>query len=169
MSTTNPTPAAYCRMCGRGLTESDVREVRGAIYCESCIATRLEGDKFDRAATKIGDAVNGAAKVADGATRAIVDGPPSIGLATFLGFIPGAGAMYNGQFLKAFAHIMIFFTLVGAADHISDFFGLFVAMFMAYMVIDAHKTAKARLFGAPLPDLLGLNNFFGKDISNTVE
>lgn len=168
-------------MCGCGLTEETARDVRGVIYCEACIAARLEGgaqsgqqaapqgDQFDRAAAHVENAVRGAAKVADGATRAVVDAPPSVGLATFLGFIPGAGAMYNGQFMKAFAHIVIFFTLIGAADHISDFFGAFVAFFLVYMVIDSHKTAKARLYGTPLPDMLGLNNFFGKDIINTPE
>jgi|GEM_PF-2017697 len=181
MSTANPTPTAYCRMCGSGLTEETARDVRGVVYCEACIAARLEsgaqgapqsgqqGDQFDRAAAHVENAVRGAAKVADGATRAVVDSPPSVGLATFLGFIPGAGAMYNGQFTKAFTHIMIFFTLIGAADHISDFFAPFIAAFVVYMVIDAHKTAKARLFGTPLPDMLGLNNLFGKDIVNTPE
>jgi len=110
--------------------------------------------------------VRGAAKVTDAAVRAATDAPPSPGLATFLGFIPGAGAMYNGQFMKAFAHIFIFATLVAAADAINDVFGVFVAAFIAYMVIDAHKTAKSRLQGEPLPDYLGLNSFFGRDVTN---
>jgi len=170
MSTANPTPSAYCRMCGRALAENEVRDVRGAIYCEPCIAAKLEGaaarDNFDKAASHVEGAVRGAAKVTDAAVRAATDAPPSPGLATFLGFIPGAGAMYNGQFMKAFAHIFIFAMLVAAANAINEVFGVFVAAFIAYMVIDAHKTAKSRLQGEPLPDYLGLNSFFGRDVTN---
>src|SRR5271154_5327281 len=170
MSTANPTPSAYCRMCGRALAENEVRDVRGAIYCEPCIAAKLESagvtDKFDKAAAKVEGAVRGAAKVTDAAVRAATDAPPSPGLATFLGFIPGAGAMYNGQFMKAFAHIFIFIVLVNAADRISDFFAVFVMGFFAYMIVDAHKTAESRLLGEPLPDYLGFNTFFGRDVTN---
>src|SRR5579859_1463570 len=160
MSTANPTPTAYCRICGRALTDDSAREVRGTVYCESCIAARLESgtpvDKFDHAARKVEDALRGAGKIADAAERAVVDGDVNVGLATFLGFIPGAGAMYNGQFAKAFAHLIIFFSL-GAASDISDFFGPIMLAFYVYMVVDANKTAKARKFGTPWPDFLGLN------------
>ena len=89
---------------------------------------------------------------------------PNVGLATFLGFIPGVGAMYNGQFVKGIAHIFIFAMLANAADR-ADIFGWFVAAFIAYMVIDANKTAKAKAYGQPLPDLLGLNSVLGQSSS----
>ena len=42
---------------------------------------------------------------------------PSPGVAMLLGFIPGVGAMYNGQFVKGFVHVIIFVMLIiGACD-----------------------------------------------------
>ncbi|HEY1159962.1 MAG TPA: hypothetical protein VGE83_04995, partial [Terracidiphilus sp.] len=52
-------------------------------------------------------------------------GGPSPGLAALLGFIPGVGAMYNGQFIKGMVHLAIFAVLVSAA-HMYGVFGLFV-------------------------------------------
>jgi TM2 domain-containing membrane protein YozV len=88
---------------------------------------------------------------------------PSPGLAAVLGLIPGVGAMYNGQFLKGLAHVLIFAVLVSAA-HVFGIFGLLIAGWVFYQVFDAYHTAKARRDGDPLPDPLGLNevgNWFG--------
>jgi len=38
---------------------------------------------------------------------AAVSNAPSPGIAMLLGFIPGVGAMYNGQFMKAVIHVVI--------------------------------------------------------------
>ena len=34
---------AFCRTCGKPLCNQCNRDVRGVIYCESCLAARLEG------------------------------------------------------------------------------------------------------------------------------
>ncbi|GAA3759002.1 hypothetical protein [Terriglobus aquaticus] len=84
-------------------------------------------------------------------------GSPNPGLAALLGFIPGVGAMYNGQFAKGVAHIIIFAVLTKIAEHL-DIFGLFVAGWIFYMVFDAYQTARARRDGLVAPDPFGLNN-----------
>jgi hypothetical protein len=79
-----------------------------------------------------------------------------------LGFIPGVGAMYNGQFVKGLIHVVVFATLIWLADHGGDAFaGLLIAFWVFYMVFDAYKTAKARLYGLPLPDPFGIERAFG--------
>ncbi|HEY6447106.1 MAG TPA: hypothetical protein VIY53_11645 [Acidobacteriaceae bacterium] len=83
-------------------------------------------------------------------------GAPSPGLATLLGFIPGVGAMYNGQYIKAIVHVLVFVVLVGMVDRFW-FFGLLIGFWVLYQVFDAHQTAKARRDGLPLPDPFGLN------------
>jgi cytoskeletal protein RodZ len=83
-----------------------------------------------------------------------------------LGFIPGVGAMYNGQFLKAFVHVVIFVVLVMAANSISDAFGWLVAFWIFYMAFEAYKTAQAKMLGLPLPDLLGIDRLFGIQTSH---
>ncbi len=51
---------------------------------------------------------------------------PNPALATLLGFIPGVGAMYNGQFIKALVHVLVFVVLIGITDE-HGIFGLFIA------------------------------------------
>jgi hypothetical protein len=84
-------------------------------------------------------------------------------LAAILGFIPGVGAFYNGEYTKGFIHVLIFATLIWAADHVSGVFGIGIAAFVLYMPIEAYRTAKARQMGVQPPDPFGFNsvNFFG--------
>jgi TM2 domain-containing membrane protein YozV len=91
---------------------------------------------------------------------------PNPGLAALLGFIPGVGAMYNGQYAKGVVHLIVFAILVSLA-HENGIFVLFVFGWIFYQVFEAHQTAKARLDGTPLPNPFGLNDLserlgFGK-------
>ena len=142
------TPAtSYCRTCGKPMCAGCTRTVRGVVYCEDCIAHRLQ------------DTIPAGVPAAVPAPEP-PPGTPSPGLAAVLGFIPGVGAMYNGQFTKAFIHVLIFASLIWAADR-EGFFGIFIPFFIFYMVFDAYKTAHAREMGHPLPDPLGLEKMFG--------
>jgi hypothetical protein len=78
-----------------------------------------------------------------------------------LGFIPGVGAMYNGQFLKGFVHVVIFVLLIVLTANASGFFGILIGFWVMYMAFDAYKTAEAKRLGLPLPDPLGLDRLFG--------
>ena len=65
---------AYCGQCGRALCAECRHEVRGMIYCENCLAARLQSPSM----------------------LPPILGPgagPQPGLALFLGFIPGVGAL----------------------------------------------------------------------------
>src|SRR5436309_233005 len=134
---------SYCRTCGKALCQNCQRDVRGVIYCQDCLAARLEGT-VPPAAANAPTAVYVASSSA------------SPGLAAVLGFIPGVGAFYNGQFAKGFVHVFIFAVLCHLANS-ADFLGLLVMAWLFYMVFDAYTTAKARQLGQPLPDHLGLN------------
>ncbi|MGI4757175.1 MAG: hypothetical protein ACRYGF_10035 [Janthinobacterium lividum] len=90
--------------------------------------------------------------------NAPIPGAPNPGLAALLGFIPGVGAMYNGQFPKGIAHIAIFAVFSSLSKNVNGIFGLFVAGWIFYMVFEAYQTARARRDGLPLPDPFGLNN-----------
>jgi hypothetical protein len=74
--------------------------------------------------------------------------------------------MYNGQYAKGVVHLIVFAILVSLADE-HGIFGLFIAGWVCYQVIEAHQTAKARRDGTPLPNPFGLNDLgerlgFGK-------
>ena len=116
-----------------------MRSVGGVIYCEPCLAARLSSAR--------------PAPCRAGLTG--LHAHPV--LAGLLGFIPGVGAMYNGQFVKALAHVLIFAVFVSLSDK-SFVFGLLVAAWIFYQVFDAAQTAKARRDGLPLPNPFGLND-----------
>ncbi len=138
---------AYCRTCGKPLCSTCSRDIRGVIYCEECLASHVAGTMPP--ATGI---------VPPAGERP--PGTPSPSLATILGFIPGVGAMYNGEYAKGFVHVLIFATLIWMTDHVNGLFGIAIAAFYIYMPIEAYKTARAREMGLPAPDPLGLNNLF---------
>jgi hypothetical protein len=129
---------AYCQNCGKPLCSTCMRSVGGVVYCESCLAARLSPQAAAGLPLQYG-----------------MHAHPV--LAGLLGFIPGVGAMYNGQFVKALAHVLIFAVFVSLADK-SVVFALLVAAWVFYQVFDAAQTAKARRDGLPLPNPFGLND-----------
>ena len=137
---------AYCRTCGKPLCSNCTRDVRGVIYCEECLASHLSGVTPPP----------GPAAVPPGAQPST--GVPNARLAALLGFIPGVGAMYNGEFAKGFIHVVIFATLIWMTDNVNGLFGIAIAAFVIYMPIEAYKTARAKEMGLPAPDPFGLNN-----------
>jgi len=146
--------AAYCRTCGKALCENCKRDVMGVIYCESCIAARLQAT------------LPPASPSAGGPAPVVVQpvpGAPNPGVATFLGFIPGVGAMYNGQVMKGFIYVLVFASLIWASDK-SDFFGILIPFWIFYMVFDAYRTAKAKQLGQPVPaDIFALSGDGGEN------
>jgi Domain of unknown function (DUF5668) len=154
---TEVSAVAYCRTCGKALCANCTRDVRGVVYCENCLAERLGGALPPPSVYQ--------AAVADPALGAPAarDRLPSPGVAAALGFIPGVGAMYNGQFMKGFIHVMVFVCLIWMGDHFGP---IMVPVFFAYFfysVFDAYKTAHAIELGQPLPDPFGLERMFGAD------
>ena len=123
------------------------RDVRGVVFFEYA---RSSGERCHAASSPTRRWFPGATQVASG----------SPGLAALLGFIPGVGAMYNGEYAKGFIHVLIFATLIWAADNISGLFGIAIAAFVIYMPIEAYQTAKARVLGVQPPDPFGFNNLF---------
>lgn len=150
---------AFCQQCGKGLTNETIRRAGSAIYCEPCLVTRLEGAQTGQSA---GWAPVGAAPAsgtnAPGQPGVPASNAPSPWLAAFLGLIPGVGAMYNGQYAKGVAHLVIFAVLDSLAKNVNDVFGLLVAGWVFYQAFDAYHTAKARRDGTPLPNPFGLND-----------
>ncbi len=163
---------AFCQQCGKPLTSTTVRRAGAAVYCEPCLVARLEGAGAagTSAAGTAGSAagwtpVGGAAPPAGAAggpgpmpNNPIPNNEPSPWLAALLGCIPGVGAMYNGQYAKGVAHLVIFVVLESLSNNVNGVFGLLVAGWVFYQIFDAYHTAKARRDGTPLPNPFGLND-----------
>ncbi len=134
--------AAFCAQCGRPLCETCRREVKGTSYCEPCLAVRLQSPLWSSGGQQGAGA--------------------SPGVALALGFIPGVGAIYNGQIVKAMVQVLLFGSLISLSDRVHGpfgaIFGLCAAAFYFYMVIDSYQTAKAKQMGQPAPEWFGLND-----------
>ncbi|HEX4066694.1 MAG TPA: B-box zinc finger protein [Acidobacteriaceae bacterium] len=140
---------AFCQDCGKALCGQCTRTIQGSVYCEPCLVARAAAPGVAGAAGSY--AAGGYAPGFPPPT-----GAPNPGTAAVLGFIPGVGAMYNGQYIKALVHVLVFVVLVGISGHVG-LFGILLAAWVLYQVFDAHQTAKARRDGLPLPDPFGLN------------
>ncbi len=132
--------AAYCRICGRAMCNECKRDVHGTIYCESC----LQHEMHPTTAPPLGAQTG-----------------PIPGLALGLGFIPGVGAIYNGQYAKAFVHVIIFGLLIsildsGQAHGFEVLFGMLLPCFVFYMAFEAYHTAKKRAMGQPVDEWSGV-------------
>jgi hypothetical protein len=148
---------AFCRTCGKPLCASCTRSVQGVIYCENCLAARLEGVQ-----PNVAQPVAGFAPVLVPVPGA---GPNPALAGVLAGFFPfGVGAVYTGQYAKGLAHLVIFTLLVLGASTGSEtmgtIFGLAIAGFYFYQIIDSVRTARALQLGQPAPDPFGLGSTF---------
>ena len=126
---------AFCIRCGKALCNECVRNVRGSVYCENCLAESVGGKS----------AASPPPPPPTHNTDTVAGTNP--GAAFALGLIPGVGAIYNGEFVKAAIHLLIFGTLISLHD-VTRFgqplLGLLGAGFYFYMPFEAYYTAKKR-------------------------
>jgi hypothetical protein len=125
----------YCRQCGKALCPECTRDVGGALYCSNCLAGVVSA-----APTALSGA---ASKTHPGAALA-------------LGFIPGLGAVYNGEYIKALVHVAIFGGIIALLNTdlpggYDAFLAIALGCFYFYMPIEAYRTARARQLGEPQP------------------
>ena len=167
----------YCRNCGKALCSVCARPIRDVYYCEDCLAGAV-GIASPAAAASSGTPANpyvaGGASYVPGSTgyTAPPSAPPPGGplppaarsmssptIAFLLGFVPGLGAIYNGEYNKALIHIVVFAAMIvglssdlgGGAD---TALGLLLGGFVFYMAFDAMRTAKAKQLGQVVVDPL---------------
>ncbi len=161
---TETTATAYCRTCGKPMCPACAHNVRGVVYCEDCLATRIGGAMPAGTAPAAGF-VPGTPTGAP--VPVVVSSGPSPGLAGVLaGFFPfGVGQVYTGQYAKGLAHLAIFAGLIFAMTatengNAEPVFAILMAGFYFYQIIDAVRSAHAIRLGQPAPDPFGLARTF---------
>ena len=162
---------AFCRTCGKPLCNQCTRDVRGVIYCESCLAARMEGaapGTVPAAGFTPVQTVYPPVGTASPVARPPASSGPNPAVAGILaGFFPfGVGAVYCSQYAKGLAHLVIMVLLiVGQSTDIPAYMhvvlGFGIAFFYVYQIIDAVRTARALQMGEPAPDPFGLAAAFG--------
>jgi TM2 domain-containing membrane protein YozV len=128
------------------------------IYCESCLAARLEGVQPNVQPPAAGF-VPASTVVTPGA------GPNPALAGILAGFFPfGVGAVYTGQYAKGLAHLVIFTLLILGVSSGSGtaglVFGLAIGGFYFYQIIDSVRSARAVQLGQAPPDPFGLATAF---------
>lgn len=155
------TPATgYCRSCGRPLCPACQRAVEGVIYCQDHVPVPVyaaqPGAEGPGAAGPNPYAPPAANPYAQPVTAVAPPGTTSPVLAFILGWIPGVGAIYNGQYLKGLMHAIIFgllVTLINEAEGTAQpLLGITMAAFIFYMPFEAFHTAKRRQLGLPVDE-----------------
>ena len=120
---------AYCRTCGKPMCGECTRSVHGVLYCENCLATMVN------------------------AAPGLPTNTPSPVLAALVGFIPGLGAIFNGEYIKGIIHIAIFAGIIAMLHNplsagMQTFFGVGLGCFCLYMPVEAYRTARAKQIAA---------------------
>jgi TM2 domain-containing membrane protein YozV len=102
--------------------------VKGHAYCQDCI---VRGVEMLQSGGPAGQTPSGRSRL-------------SPVLAALAGLIPGLGAVYNKQNVKAFAHFILTVGLFEIADLTRlSLFGVGGVVFYLYSIIDAYRTAQA--------------------------
>jgi hypothetical protein len=158
---------AFCRTCGKALCEQCRRNVFGTVYCEEHVLA---------AGVPPGKTAGAAAPPPPGSPYEPGAPPPKVyadvspGLALFLGFIPGVGAIYNAQYAKGILHAVIWGVLWSIADSravrgAGPLVGIMIAAFWAYMALEAYHTARKRRAGLPVDEYSSILNLrSGRDL-----
>ncbi len=156
--------AAYCQFCGKPLCAQCVHKVGNVISCEPCLAARVgatAGTAQGATATNIPGASGyqpySSGPLPPGTVQTPASWGINPGIALAVGWIPGVGAIYNGQIAKALVHVAVFAILIDLT-HYNGLIGLLIPIWILYQIFDAYQTAEARRDGRPLPNPLGLND-----------
>jgi hypothetical protein len=145
--------SGYCRNCGKAMCPACVRPVRDVLYCEECLATVMGVPQAAAAGT------GGATPLPGVLPAPSTARPGNAGLAFILGFVPGLGAIYNGEYNKALIHIVIFAGIIlgknlDLGEGADAVLTAALVIFLFYMAIDALRTVKARQSGQAYSDPL---------------
>lgn len=150
MSTT-PHIVGYCRACGKALDEASAHAAHGTIYCQEHVPVERPAET-----------------VVDASPYTSATPPPPLphpevspGIAFVLGFIPGVGAIYNGQYAKGLVHVVIIGSIISimsnnASEGLEPLLALLLAGFWFYMAFEAYHTAKRRQLGQPVDEFSSL-------------
>jgi TM2 domain-containing membrane protein YozV len=167
---------AYCRTCGRALCGACQRPAEGTVFCEEHLPVAAYPNPADPYAQGAASAASSSSATANPYDHPAAGFSPvapvqtSPGLAFLLGWIPGVGAIYNGQYVKGLVHALIFGLLISLISSAENSPGVpLLAMvlvgFVFYMPFEAYHTAKKRQMGIRVDEwssLLSQSRYTGR-------
>lgn len=114
---------SFCSTCSRALCAECSHQIKGKVFCQDCL---VQGAEWAAA-------VKGLRIPADSPKRAAV-----------CSLIPGMGAVYNNEYLKAITFFAVFAALVIMADRVHEVFGFGAFAFLVFTMFDSYRTAELR-------------------------
>src|SRR5579884_2765395 len=159
---------AFCRECGKPLCSECQRPALGSIYCAEHLPVAAAADPAASASPFTSPPPGTYASFAASGPSQSYTPPPADPspyntpapvrpcnthpwVAFGLGFIPGVGAIYNGQYAKGLIHAVIFGLLVSltsnASGSLEPLFGMLIAAWVFYMAFEAFHTSLRRRRG----------------------
>jgi cell wall-active antibiotic response 4TMS protein YvqF len=118
---------AICHTCMKPFCSNCLTQLGSEYFCTQCVVRRNDSKEI-----------------------AVSSNLCKPGIAFGLGLIPGVGAICNGDYMKAFVYVALFFFLISIArspdlDIFEPLFVLLTIAFYFYMPLEAYHTAKSRL------------------------
>jgi hypothetical protein len=110
-----------CSACRKFLCDDCASEIKGKQYCRECLEQGAEW------VTAVKD------------LRLPQDAPKR---AAFFAVIPGIGAVYNNEYLKAVTYFTVFAALVAMGDAVNAVFGFGAFVFLIFTMFDAYRSAE---------------------------
>ena len=149
---------AYCRTCGKPVCGECRREASGTVYCAEHAPAAAPPPYTTAPPPYTAPPPPTAPPYAPlVAPSPFVRSDIHPGLAFALGWIPGVGAIYNGQYAKGLIHAVIWGVLMSIANSnaVHDMLPIFVMSVIAwwaYMVFEAYRTAQKLQRGEPVDE-----------------
>ena len=113
-----------CSSCSKGLCMECAHKIKGKTFCQDCL---VAGTEWAAVARGIGMPT---------------DAPRRAG---FCALIPGMGAVYNSEYLKALTFFAVFASLVMLGDKVHGIFGFGASVFLVYTIFDSYRSAELRI------------------------
>ena len=162
------TATAFCSECGTPLCPECQHPALGSIFCQAhapeAPAASAPPPPAQALPVPYVPPAYATAPTASPYTAAVPPAQPDETvhpvLALILGFIPGVGAIYNGQYAKGLVHAVVFGLLVSTVANsrnsgMAAFIGIMIAAWVFYMVFEAYHTARKRRYGAVVDEFAG--------------
>jgi hypothetical protein len=145
---------AFCRACGKPLCDECKHAAQGTIFCDEHVPAP--------APSPAAAAPPPPPPPAAASPYQRRDDLASPGVAAFLGFIPGVGAIYNGQYAKGLVHAVIFGLIISimtrAGGESEPMLAFLMIAWEFYMIFEAYHTARKRMMGEAVDEFSSLVN-----------